>query len=97
MGANALRAVVGLCTGGCAETSVRLSGYLDRDLPRLRVWRVRAHLAGCEQCRSVLRSLTSTVALLRLLGHSPQPGDDALVDSVLARIETSDEQRRTHE
>jgi anti-sigma factor RsiW len=72
----------------CAETSASLSAHLDGELRGLQRWRVLRHLATCERCQAVLRSLRETIENLRALGQGgldPEPG---LADRVVDRIVT---------
>jgi len=69
----------------CAETSASLSAHLDGELRGLQRWRVLRHLATCERCQAVLRSLRETIENLRALGGDPEP-KPALADRVVERI-----------
>jgi predicted anti-sigma-YlaC factor YlaD len=74
-------------SASCHEAAELLSDYVDGDLSAFRRWRVEAHLAACEGCRTVYRTLTTTVAVLRTLGEvepAPQP---QLVEAVRSRID----------
>jgi anti-sigma factor RsiW len=72
----------------CAETSASLSEHLDGELRGYRRWRVLRHLATCEHCRAVLRSLRETVENLRALGRNDPESQPSLADSVIDRIAT---------
>lgn len=77
-----------LVTGSCEETQEQLSDRLDGDLRGLRRLRVAAHLAHCDRCRAVLRSLSRTVEQVRALGRAdfvPPPGR-SVSDDVVERI-----------
>ncbi len=70
----------------CEETAELMSAHLEGELRRLRRWRVIRHLATCERCRAVLRSLRETIAGLGALARiepAPQP---ALAETVIERI-----------
>ena len=74
--------------GSCEETQEQLSDRLEGDLRGLRRLRVAAHLARCDRCRAVMRSLSRTVEQVRLLGRgdfSPPPGP-SVSDDVVERI-----------
>ena len=74
--------------GSCEETQEQLSDRLEGDLSGLRRLRVAAHLAGCDRCRAVMRSLSRTVEQVRLLGRAdfnPPPGP-SVTDDVVERI-----------
>ncbi|MFS8570685.1 MAG: DUF4349 domain-containing protein [Thermaerobacter sp.] len=62
----------------------QLSLYADGMLPADEAERVRAHLAGCEECRAEWEALQQTLALLRSLPGEEPPED--LVESIMARI-----------
>ena len=73
----------------CEETRECLSAYLEHDVRGFRRWRVAAHLAGCERCRSVLQSLTRAVQHVQQLGRTdfaPRPAP-SVGDAVVGRIE----------
>ncbi len=74
--------------GSCAETREQLSERMEGELPGLRRLRVAAHLAGCEACRALLRSLTRTVEQVRTLGQADfaPPPDGSVADDVVERI-----------
>jgi anti-sigma factor RsiW len=72
----------------CTETSAALSDHLDGELHGYRRWRVLRHLATCERCQAVLRSLRETVEHLRALGQSEPEAQPSLVDGVVDRIVT---------
>jgi anti-sigma factor RsiW len=62
----------------------RLSEYLDDELPSADRAEVDAHLAGCAECRSVLRDLRSIVAAAERLPAVPPERE--LWDGVARRI-----------
>jgi anti-sigma factor RsiW len=72
----------------CAETSASLSAHLDGELRGFQRWRILRHLATCERCQAVLRSLRETVENLRALGRSEPDPEPALADRVIDRIVT---------
>ena len=77
--------LTGVLYGSCAETSERLSAYLEGELRGFRRFRVAGHLARCERCRAVLASLARTMDQLRSLGRdAPETG--SVADSVVDRI-----------
>jgi anti-sigma factor RsiW len=62
-----------------------LTAYLDGELPPEAATRVKAHLAGCEDCRATERMLQRTVSSLRALpAFEPSRG---LRRRVLAEVE----------
>ena len=70
----------------CDETAQLLSEYADGDLPAYRRWRVEAHLAACEGCRTVYRSVVATVDILRALGEFEPEAQPQLAEAVRRRI-----------
>lgn len=72
----------------CEETSASLSDHLEGELRGFRRWRVLRHLATCERCQAVLRSLRETVENLRALGGNEPEADPSFADSVIDRIAT---------
>ena len=77
-----------LVVGSCEETSERLSDRLEGTLSGVQRWRVSLHLARCDRCRALLRSLAGTVEQLRLLAQSDfqPPETTSVVDKVVERI-----------
>ncbi len=70
----------------CEETGEAMSDLIDGELRGWRRWRVLRHLATCERCQAVYRSLLRTLGVLREVGAielAPQP---ALADAVVDRI-----------
>lgn len=49
----------------CLRRLVRLSAYVDRDLPPPTCDEIRKHLARCADCRIMLKTLKKTIALCR--------------------------------
>ena len=74
-------------SASCDETAQLLSEYADGDLPAFRRWRVEAHLAACEGCRTVYRTLTMTVLVLRALGEVEPDAEPRLAEAVRRRID----------
>jgi hypothetical protein len=71
----------------CAETSGRLSDYVDGELEGRGLARVSRHLARCRRCRALLDSLSGILSQLRAVGEQVPPASPSLVAAVLARIE----------
>jgi predicted anti-sigma-YlaC factor YlaD len=69
------------------ETRRLLSSYAEGELRGLKRWRVSRHLARCEPCRSVYRSLLETLATLRRLGQPDLVDRPQLTADVLERAE----------
>jgi anti-sigma factor RsiW len=78
--------------GSCEQTRAQLSDHLDGELHGTRRLRVRLHLAGCEACTAVARSLRATIERLHRLEESfhPDPATPSAVRAVLERIRKSD-------
>jgi RNA polymerase sigma-70 factor (ECF subfamily) len=49
----------------CLKRLGRLSAYLDRELPPEACEEIQKHMAGCADCRAVLKTLKKTIALCR--------------------------------
>ena len=84
-----IRRVVNITTlwnGSCHETGGHLSEHLDGELRGLRRLRVVRHLARCEMCRAVLKSLSRTIEGLRSLGRVELEPAPSVVPAVMARI-----------
>jgi predicted anti-sigma-YlaC factor YlaD len=73
-------------TAGCEETRTRLSEHLEGELSGWRRFRVLRHLARCEGCQAVLRSLATAVEHLQALGREPTPSFPSTADAVIGRI-----------
>lgn len=56
-------------------------------------WRVSRHLAKCEMCRALYRSLLEALDALRKLGRNEPPPKPEIADSVIARIRESEGER----
>lgn len=55
----------------CLRRLARLSAYLDRELPVSACDEIRQHMAGCLDCRIVLKTLKKTIALCRQAPAKP--------------------------
>ena len=49
----------------CLKRLGKLSAYLDHELPPAACEEIRKHMAGCADCRVVLKTLKKTIALCR--------------------------------
>lgn len=78
--------ITSLWNGTCHETGEHLSEQLDGELRGLRRLRVARHLARCELCQAVLRSLIRTLEELRSLGKIHPAPAPSVVPTVMARI-----------
>ena len=80
-----------MMVGSCAETREQLSAHLEGELTGLRGLRVRLHLAGCDACSAVARSLRRTVERLHELEETfaPEPAP-SVARAVLERIRRLD-------
>jgi RNA polymerase sigma-70 factor (ECF subfamily) len=54
-----------------------LSAYLDRELPSAACDEIKKHMAGCADCRVILKTLKKTIALCRQIPKQ-QPSRAAL-------------------
>jgi anti-sigma factor RsiW len=85
-----MRSLMDMMVGSCEETR-ELSAHVDGELAGLRRLRVRLHLAGCDACSAVARSLAKTIDRLHELGGSfvaePAP---SVAPGVLERIQRLD-------
>jgi predicted anti-sigma-YlaC factor YlaD len=71
----------------CAETRERLSAHLEGELRGRESKRVLRHLARCERCREVLRSLARAVDALRSLGQADvAPPAPSAAESIADRL-----------
>ena len=83
-----MRSVMDMMVGSCEETREQLSAYLEGELPGPRRLRLRLHLAGCDACSAVARSLRQTVDRLHELEDAFVPGPaPSVAPAVLERIE----------
>lgn len=80
-----------MMVGSCAETRELLSAHVEGELTGLRRLRVRLHLAGCDACSAVARSLRTTIERLHELEESfvPEPAA-SVAPAVLERIQGLD-------
>lgn len=80
-----------MMVGSCAETRELLSAHIDGELTGVRRLRVRLHLAGCDACSAVARSLRTTVERLHELEDrfAPEPAP-SVAPAVLERIQRLD-------
>ena len=86
-----MRSLMDVMVGSCAHTRDLLSEQLDGELTGLRRLRVRLHLAGCDACSSVARSLQATVERLHDLRESFLPSQaPSVAPAVLERVQHSD-------
>ena len=77
-----------MMVGSCEETRELFSAHIEGELTGLRRLRVRLHLAGCEVCSAVARSLRKTIEGLRELEDTLTPGPASPVaPAVLERIQ----------
>jgi anti-sigma factor RsiW len=73
-------------TASHEETGASLSDLVDGELRGWRRWRVLRHLAKCEHCQMVYRSLLRTLEALRDVGAAGPAPRPALADDVIERI-----------
>jgi len=80
-----------MMVGSCADTREQLSAHIDGELTGMRRLRVRLHLAGCDACSAVARSLRTTIERLHELEDSfvPEPAP-SVAPAVLERIQRLD-------
>lgn len=77
-----------MMVGSCAETREQLSAHLEGELTGLHGLRVRLHLAGCNACSAVARSLRTTVERLHELDETFTPAPaPSVAPAVLERIQ----------
>jgi len=83
-----MRSLMDVVAGSCERTREQLSAHVEGELRGLRRLRIRLHLAGCEGCSAVARSLRQTLERLHELGHefAPAPAPSA-APAVLERIQ----------
>jgi anti-sigma factor RsiW len=74
--------------GSCEQTRELLSAHAEDELRGLRRLRLRLHLAGCDACSAVARSLRETIEHLHELQdtHTPDPAP-SVAPAVLERIQ----------
>lgn len=76
----------------CRDIRMAASDYIDGDLGKTQVERIRAHLGGCVACRAFVDTLAETVRLLRTMKRE-EPAPPGLRDAIRGRIA---EERRLH-
>ena len=86
-----MRSLMDMMVGSCADTREQLSAHIDGELTGMRRLRVRLHLAGCDACSAVARSLRTTIERLHELEDSfvPEPAP-SVAPAVLERIQRLD-------
>jgi anti-sigma factor RsiW len=86
-----MRSLMDMMVGSCEETRELLSAHIEGDLRGPRRLRVRLHLAGCDACSAVVRSLRKTIERLHELDDSFTPGPaPSLAQDVVERIQRLD-------
>jgi anti-sigma factor RsiW len=73
-------------TASHEETGESLSELVEGELKRWRRWRVVRHLARCEHCQAVYRSLLRTLEALREVGSVEPEPQPAVAEAVVERI-----------
>jgi predicted anti-sigma-YlaC factor YlaD len=73
-------------TASHEETGESLSDFIEGGLTGWRRWRVARHLAKCEHCQAVYRSLLRTLEALREVATVEPAPEPALADAVVDRI-----------
>jgi hypothetical protein len=76
--------------GSHGETARHMSAYAEGELTGYRRWRVSRHLARCEMCQALYRSLLATLDSLRGLGREEPPADPELSARVIERLRNED-------
>jgi anti-sigma factor RsiW len=59
----------------CQHLLGQLSDYVDGELEQVMCEEIERHLAGCQNCRVVVDTLSKTVWLYHTRGQAPVPGD----------------------
>ena len=72
--------------GSHGETARHMSAYAEGELSGYRRWRVSRHLARCEMCQALYRSLLTTLDSLRSLGREDPPADPDFPRRVTERL-----------
>ena len=86
-----MRSLMDMMVGSCEETRELLSEHLEGELTGLRRLRVRLHLAGCDACTAVARSLQKTIERLHELDEGFTPGPArSVAPAVLERVQRLD-------
>ena len=78
--------------GSHGETARYLSAYAEGELTGYRRWRVSRHLARCEMCQAVYRSLLATLDSLRRVGRKEPPADPDFPRRVMEKLRGDDDQ-----
>lgn len=80
-----------MMVGSCEETREQLSAHVEGELTGLRRLRVHLHLAGCDACSAVARSLRKTIERLHELEDNFAPGPaPSVAPAVIERIRRLD-------
>lgn len=79
-----------LLNGTCGDTAAALSAHADGELRGWRRLRVSRHLARCERCGKIYRSVVATIAGLRSLAGEQPPPSPGIADAVVQRIRGRD-------
>jgi anti-sigma factor RsiW len=88
-----MRAITWLRWGSHGETERHLSEYVEGEVRGFRRGRIVRHLARCEPCAAVFRSLQRTIELLRGLGQREPIPVESAAEAVVARIRRDQERR----
>jgi len=82
-----------MMVGSCEEAREQLSTHVDGELTGLRRLRMRLHLAGCDACSALARSLRNTIERLHELEDTFAPGPaPSVAPAVLERIRRLDDE-----
>jgi Putative zinc-finger len=76
--------------GSHGETARHMSAYAEGELTGYRRWRVSRHLARCEMCQALYRSLLTTLDSLRTVGREAPPADPDFPGRVIERLRDED-------
>jgi len=76
--------------GSHRESARHMSAYAEGELSGYRRWRVSRHLARCEMCQALYRSLLTTLDSLRNLGREEPAADPAFPGRVIERLRDDD-------
>ena len=76
--------------GSHGETARHMSAYAEGELTGYRRWRVSRHLARCEMCQALYRSLLAALDSLRGLGREEPPADPEFPTRVIERLREDD-------
>jgi anti-sigma factor RsiW len=80
---NLLRMLV---EASCGEVARHMSDYVEGDLSGFKHRRFARHLARCERCQAVLRSLRRTLESLGRLRDVELAPDPSLAERVIGRL-----------